>query len=296
MIAPRRVHSEHMTTPPLFDFEPGSHERDTVLNLAIANGFPPDTYRPFLRALGGDYRRVCVLPRALWHNGVRPESAASWQVMADDLLAGLRAHSLTGVIAVGHSMGGVASMLAALAEPSRFRALVLLDPTIFPADLLRLIRWAGRLGLSHRFPLVQRALRRRRAFASVDAAYDYFRTRPLFASWPAQTVRLYAESNTRPAHGGGVELAWTPEWEAQYYRTIHVQPWRAVRRLRGLLPVLVLRGEHTDTFLERSAARFRRLVPDATVLDVPGHGHLFPHSAPDATARLVGAWLRPLKG
>jgi pimeloyl-ACP methyl ester carboxylesterase len=284
-----------MSTPPIFDFEfePGPDGHNSIVHLAIANGFPPDTYRPFLRALGG-YRALAVLPRALWHNGVRPESAVSWQVMADDLLAGLRAHDMTNVIAVGHSMGGVASMLAAIAEPSRFRALVLLDPTIFPADLLRVIRWAGRFGLANRFPLVQRALRRRRSFASVDAAHEYFRTRPLFANWPPETVRLYAESNTRPAHGGGVDLAWMPEWEAQYYRTIYLTPWRAVRRLQGLLPVLVIRGEHTDTFLERSADRFRRLVPDATLIDLPGHGHLFPHSAPQDTARLVGDWLGTL--
>jgi pimeloyl-ACP methyl ester carboxylesterase len=151
-----------------------------------------------------------------------------------------------------------------------------------------------RLGLTDRFPLVQRALRRRRSFASVEAARDYFRTRPLFANWPPDTLRLYAESNTRPAAGGGVELAWTPEWEAQYYRTIYLAPWRAVQKLRGLLPVLVIRGEHTDTFIQRSAQRFRQLVPDATFVDLPGHGHLFPHSAPQETARTVDDWLGAL--
>lgn len=283
------------TTPPLFEFVPASEPGQPILHLAIANGFPPETYRPVLNALamnlGSSFRALAVLPRALWHNGVRPETATSWQVMADDLLHGLRAHALTDVIAVGHSMGGVASMLAAIAEPSRFRALVLLDPTIFPADLLRVIRWSRHLGLANRFPLVQRALRRRRSFADVDAAHAYFQTRPLFANWPPETVRLYAESNTRAAHGGGVELAWMPEWEAHYYRTIYLRPWRAVRKLRGLLPVLVLRGETTDTFLARSAARFKRLVPDATMIELPGHGHLFPHSAPQETARYVAGWL-----
>jgi pimeloyl-ACP methyl ester carboxylesterase len=277
-------------TPVIHDFG----GRGPALHLALANGFPPETYRPLLAPLLESHQALSVLPRALWHNGVTPDSARSWRVMADDMLAGLRARDLTDVIAVGHSMGGVASMMAALAEPGRFRALILLDPTMLLPGTLRLIAALRLIGLSERFPLVQGARRRRRTFASIEAAYTYFRNRRLFADWPDETIRLYAAGITRPAPRGGVELSWTPEWEAQYYRTIFAGSWRLAPRLCGLLPILVIRGKTTDTFVAPAAERLRRLLPDADQAVIPGHGHLFPQSAPAETAGIIMAWLAKL--
>jgi pimeloyl-ACP methyl ester carboxylesterase len=57
------------------------------------------------------------------------------------------------------------------------------------------------------------------------------------------------------------------------------------------LPLLVARGETTDTFVARAAARFHELAPWAGMVTIPGHGHLFPLSAPDATAQTITAWL-----
>ncbi len=263
------------------------------LHLAIANGFPPETYRPLLEPLAGRYRIVSLLPRPLWPAPPPPGEMRSWRTLVDDLLAGLREHNLTDVVAVGHSMGGVFSLLAALAEPERFRALVLLDPTILPPHLLAAIRVARALGLEARLPLVQGALKRRARFADVGEAFAYWHAKPLFRGWPEETVRLYARSMTRPAPSGGVELAYPPEWEARIYQTIPTDLWREVRLLSGpaRLPVLVVRGAETNTFVAASARRFMRLVPGAACEVIEGHGHFFPHTAPGQTRRILEAWL-----
>lgn len=121
----------------------------SVLHLAVANGFPPQTYLPLLRPLMTRHRAVCLLPRALWPAEPVPETLHDWDSLAVDILAGLRQHNLTDVIAVGHSFGAVASILACLREPNRFRALVLLDPTILPEDALHAfegLRSSGNVG------------------------------------------------------------------------------------------------------------------------------------------------------
>lgn len=280
-----------MTSAPLYDFG-GS---GPVLHLAGANGFPPQTYQPLLGPLTTHYHVMSLLPRPLWHTPPPPDSLNEWRQMANDLLAGLRWLDASDVIAVGHSMGGVFSMLAAIAEPERFRALILLDPTILPSPYLLGVRALRAVGLEDRLPLVQGALRRRDEFDNVEAAYDYWRQKPLFDKWPDETVRLYAESMTRPAgENGGVELAWPREWEARVYETLPVDAWDSVPQLDGLLPILVVRGAETDTFTEASAKRFAKLVPGAEMVEVEGHGHLFPHTAPHETRGIIKGWLAGL--
>ncbi|GAB4481354.1 MAG: alpha/beta hydrolase [Anaerolineae bacterium] len=280
---------------PIYDYGGGG----PVIILAPANGFPPHTYRPLLEPLTARFRVVGLPPRALWPDPGPPDRFTSWRQMAADLLAALRAHRLENVIALGHSMGGVASLLAALQEPGRFRGLALLDPTILPPPTLTVIRVMAALGLQDRFPLVQGALRRRRTFASVDEAFAYWRGKRLFANWPDETLRLYAEGLTRPVSdgagaAGGVELAWPPEWEAQYYRTIMTDTWRELPRLRGLLPTLIINGERTDTFTAASLRRARRLLPDAAFVTIAGHGHLFPQTAPEQARAAIEGWLTSL--
>ncbi|MBI5671061.1 MAG: alpha/beta hydrolase [Chloroflexi bacterium] len=272
---------------PLYDFG-GS---GPVLHVAVANGFPPQVYAPLLEPLTRRYHVVCLLPRALWPGEAPPETLRDWRTLSDDLLAGMARHRLTDVIAVGHSFGGVASLLAALAEPVRFRALCLLDPTILPPHAMQAMAAMQAGGTVGDFPLVQGALRRRRTFDSVDAAYAYFKSRTLFADWPDATVRLYAEHGTRPARQGGVELVWPPEWEAYYFSTLYTGTWDDLPRLRGLLPLLIVRGENSDTLLPEAAGQIRRLLPDAVYAEIAGHGHLFPQTAPDETRRVIEAWL-----
>jgi pimeloyl-ACP methyl ester carboxylesterase len=264
----------------------------TIIHVAVANGFPPQTYAPLVQPLTSRYRVVSLPPRPLWTDPPPPESARSWRTLADDLLLGLRQYNFTDVIAVGHSFGGVGSLVAAALEPSRFRGLVVLDPTIFVPSRMRLIAAARMLGLMPRSPLAEGALRRRAHFDSADEAYAYWRGKRLFTDWSDDAVRLYAESMTRPSEdGNGFELTWSPQWEAHYYTTLMTETWRYIRKLPKSLPLLVLRGGQSDTFLPPAAEKMRAVLPQMDYAEIAGHRHLFPQSAPDATRAVIEAWL-----
>lgn len=279
-----------MTAYPLIDLGGGG----PVLHLAPANGFPPQTYLPMLRPLLAQYRAVCLPPRALWGTEPVPETLHDWDSLADDILAGLQQHNLQAVIAVGHSFGAVASILACLREPARFQALVLLDPTILPEDALQAFEGLRASGNVGEFPLVRGALRRTRHFPDQAAAAAYWRNRVLFQHWPDESFQLYIQHGTRPVAAGGIELCWPPEWEAYYFSTLYTGIWQRLPELARLnLPILALRGGDSDTFYPEAAARFQALVPAARLIEIPGHGHLFPHTAPAETARVIGEWLTP---
>lgn len=277
-----------MTPYPLIEFG-GS---GTVMHLAVANGFPPQTYLPLLRPFTDRYRVVSLPPRAMWQGEQPPRRRLEWdKTIGRDLLDGIRTHDLQNMVGIGHSFGGIATMLAANADPHRFKAVVMLDPTILPRSWLWMLRLTRPFGAEHQ--LVKIAQNRRTHFESVDAAYEYFKGKRLFADWSDESVRLYAE--TFVPDGEGVRLVWSNQWEAYYFRTIYTGSWSALRKLRDTgLPVLLVRGGKSDTLLEKTAARIRRILPNATYAEVPGHGHLFAQSAPDETRRIIEEWLETI--
>ncbi|MDZ4673271.1 MAG: alpha/beta hydrolase, partial [Gemmatimonadota bacterium] len=248
------------------------------LHLAVANGFPPATYAPFVIPLLARHRVFSLPPRALWPGiGAPPAQAGSWTTLADDLLAGWDANGIDRLAAVGHSYGGVASLLAAVRQPERFEALVLLDPTIMAPSVMEQIAELRRRGETARFAMVDGARRRRDRFGSVEEAYEFWRSKSLFERWPDETLRLYVRSMTRPAaDGDGLELAWSGEWEAHYYESFYAETWEDAARLSPQIPLLVIVGEASTTVSTESVAEMRRVWPWATVRTIPGHGHLFP--------------------
>jgi pimeloyl-ACP methyl ester carboxylesterase len=273
--------------------ELGGH--GSVVHLAIANGFPPETYLPAVEPLARRYRVVCLPPRALWRDaGAPPVDPGSWDMLADDLLEGMRRHGLDRVIGVGHSFGAVATLLAAVREPARFRALCFLDPTMLPPAVMDDIRRQRERGEMSFRPLVEGALKRRSAFATEAEAFAFWRAKPLFADWSDDAVGRYTRSMLRPAGEGEFTLAWSAAWEAWYYMSFHAESWAAFGALDPAIPLLVIRGERSDTFFAEAEAEMRVTRPGADLRAIPGRGHLFPQAAPQETARLILSWLGEL--
>ena len=270
--------------------------RGPVIHFAVANGFPPHTYLSLLEPLFDRYRVVSLPPRALWPDaGPPPPTAGSWESLADDLLHGLAAHGLDRVIAIGHSFGSVASLVAAEREPHRFRGLALLDPTILSPDRMeRVAMQLAQHGEVHH-PLVLQTLNRRRHFASREEALAYWRGRPLFKDWPDRSLQDYVQAMLKPAGDGqGYDLAWQREWEAWYYRSFYPGTWENLERLDRGIPVLVAGGESSDTYLPDAAAVMRQMLPHGSHVTIAGAGHLFPQSRPQATLAVLQGWLAQL--
>jgi len=127
-----------------------------------ANGYPPDCYQPLLELLKTEYHVFGMLLRPLWQDS-KPENLRSWHPLSDDLRSFLSSHSGP-VIAVGHSIGAIVTLRAALHDPSLFKALVLIDPVLFVPRRLILWHTFRVIGLGDRVhPLIAGAKKPRRA-------------------------------------------------------------------------------------------------------------------------------------
>jgi len=264
-----------------------------AVHMAHANGFPPGTYAPFAETLIGDYHVIGMPARPLWP-GSRPESLPTWHPLADDLIQTLDALGLKNILGVGHSMGGVYTLLAAIRRSDLFRAVVLIDPVILPSTILWTLQLMRRLGLRQRLPLVRGALRRRRVYPSRQACFERYRTKPLFARWPDASLWAYVEAGTRPTSDGQVELLYPPAWEAHIFATSPADVWRYAPQLRT--PALVLRGERSHTFRAQCQRRMERLLPDAQFRVIPGAGHLAPMERPEEVGAAVREFIRDALG
>ncbi len=248
-----------------------------VLHLAHANGFPPGTYRKLIERLKTRYHVFTLRSRGLVP-GTDPRSLRDWEDMADDLAQALRARGLAGVVGVGHSMGGVATLLASVKNPGLFRAVVALDPVLFTGTRLRLIQALTLLGLRSRIPPASLARRRRETWGSREEAATSYRKKPLFRRFDAECFQDYITHGLTEVPGGGFRLTIPTAWEARVFETSPRGVWRKLRSVQ--VPTLVLRGSDSDTLLPAALARAGKTIPGARAEELPGT-HLFPLEHPD---------------
>jgi pimeloyl-ACP methyl ester carboxylesterase len=261
-----------------------------LIHLAHANGFPPLTYRSFFKPFLSSYQGLAFPARPLWPGSPPVKALRDWSLLTDDLLLALRSLGSKKIIGVGHSLGGVLTLTAALKEPERFSRIILIDPTMLAPALLRKVWWMKKFFLEFRPDLVAGALRRRRHWDSLEAALESFRTKPLFGTWDPEVIEDYAKSMTAPDPHGGVSLVYPPEWEAKIYQTIPTDVWKAAARLK--VPSLVIRGETSNTFTAESQAAFQKANPSTVFKVVAGAGHLLPFEKPGLTADFALEFLR----
>jgi pimeloyl-ACP methyl ester carboxylesterase len=122
--------------------------------------------------------------------------------------------------------------------------------------------------------------------------YRGYRKRSLFRFMSDENLRIYIEGITQPKTDGAYELVYSPEWEAQIYRTgLHdFDIWRDLPKLE--VPTLFIRGAETDTFLENAARLVKRKQPKARVEVLDKSTHLLPLERPQVVFEIMQTFLK----
>ena len=227
------------------------------------------------------YRVICpdTLGRGLSQWSPEPEREyclAFYVKLAESLVNQL---GITRMHWLGTSMGGAIGLLAAATTlRGRVRRLVLNDsgPETAAGAVERIRCYAGNPA----------------AFATVTELERYFRSvyTPYGAMSDAQWRRL-TETSTRRLPDGRVTPHYDPAMVMQF--THHADDYRRWDEWDSLtLPVLCLRGEHSDLLLPDTAAQMQRRGPQAVVVEIEGCGHAPALNTPEQFAlieRFLGA-------
>jgi pimeloyl-ACP methyl ester carboxylesterase len=263
----------------------------TPLHFLHANGYPPECYQPLLELLEKQYHVFGMKLRPLW-DGAKPEDLQDWHPLSDDLLRFLSDHEAEHVIGVGHSIGGIVTLRAAIREPKRFHALVLLDPVLFVPSFILGWNFMRAIGLGDRtHPLIAGAKRRRRTFDNLETVFRSFRSRPVFRYLSDESLRDYIDGITRIKDDGTFELVYSPEWEARIYLTglRDFDLWRELPNLE--IPTLIIRGSETDTFLETAERFVKKKNQKIQVVTMQKATHILPLEYPQEVANIINNFL-----
>ena len=263
------------------------------VHFAHANGYPPRAYRQLLRGLANNYHVIAMHMRPLWP-GSEPLSISDWRPLADDLARFLDQQNLRHVIGWGHSMGATTTLRLALKQPEYFRAIVLIDPVIFPPPVILVWELIYRLGLGYRVhPLVKRALKRSSQFVSSAAMYANYRQKAIFEQMSDSALKDYVDALGCPRPDGSVELCYPASWEARIYVTgvrADLELWHELPKLK--IPLLIFRGEETDTFWEQTGRLVQRFIPSAQIHTVTYATHLVALEKPEEILTIANEFLK----
>lgn len=255
------------------------------LLFAHATGFHGRCWDGVIRRLPG--RHAYAVDMRGHGRSERPDAPYEWSRFGDDVTALVRELGLSGVVGVGHSMGGHSVTYAAGREPERFAALVLVDPVI---------------GLTARPDVAEGAApgtsfvaRRRNEWATPEEMIERFATRPPFSDWDPAVLDDYCRYGLLPRTEGGYELACPPAVEAEVYAHA-ARPDVSDAIARITVPVRVIRAPAQPQAAPGEPRAFTTSPTDpalasrfANAIDVPlDHGtHFIPMESPDLVARHV---------
>jgi pimeloyl-ACP methyl ester carboxylesterase len=256
--------------------DPAASDREPLL-LAHATGFHGYVWQPLADHLT---RFRAYAPDLRGHGDSNPpdHGGFAWEGFADDVLAVVDALDLAGVAAVGHSKGGAALLLAEQRRPGTFRALYVYEPVVFPPAFASVS--------SEPNPLAEGALRRRAVFASRQAAYDNFASKPPFDVLDPDALRAYVDHGFDDLPDGSVRLKCEPENESQVYRMGGQH--RAFDHLHTVsCPVTVARGRRDGSGPAMLADDIAAALPQGRLQVFDDLGHFGPLEDPARIAAAV---------
>lgn len=255
-----------------------------ILHFSHANGFPAGSYKTLLSYLHDDFQ-IGSIDR-IGHHEQYPVTN-NWDYLVLQLINELETSYQQPVYAVGHSLGGVLSMMVAAQRPDLVKGLIMLDaPFLTHIEALG-VNLIKRLGLIDKFTPAGRTLGRQETWPSIPAAEEYFRGKRLFQDFDGRCLADYVNHGTVEVEGGLRQLYFDAATEIQIYRTI---PHDLNKTPQLSMPGAVIAGKESDVFKKHHGTKMQRQL--GVSVDWVDGGHMFPLERPEQTAGLIKQYIK----
>lgn len=249
------------------------------LHFVHGNGFPSPCYQQLLSRL--EERFNCCYIERVGHDHRFPVTE-NWRALVDEVILSIRSQTTQPVIAVGHSLGGILSLLASIEQPALFKSVILLDSPLLGRLKSSILRLSKLLGVVDHVTPAFRTRGRREHWQTREEAFAYLKSRRLFKYFTTACLNDYIEYGLNKDESG-YTLRFDPRIEYQIYRTIpHV-----LYRYKGALsvPSALIYGDKSNVI---NQADIQYMKTHHQIASFKTNGtHMFPMEHPDATADLI---------
>ncbi len=253
------------------------------------NSFPASTYNVMLNDLRRRGMQVQVLEK-IGHNPAFPVTS-NWPHLVDELHAFAKpliaAHSGP-VVLVGHSLGGMLSLMLAAQFPQLAHAVVMVDAPALGGLRAKALHLSKTLTLTKKFSPGVVSQKRRITWNSLEEVHAHFLSKKVFARWDPQVLNDYVLHGTHEEKTDeGVQrvLSFDRNIETQIYNSVPHNLEGLLKKYPLACPVSLVAARHSNE-MRLAGFDFSKKITKNRICIIDGT-HLVPMEKPLVTASAI---------
>ena len=255
------------------------------------NSFPASTYSVMLDALRQRGMKVQALEK-IGHNPAYPVTS-NWPHLVEEVhtFAKPLAEEHPGpVVLVGHSLGGMLSLMLAAQYPALANAVVMVDAPAVGGLQAKVLQLSKTLSLNEKFSPGAISSKRRNAWQSLEEVRAHFASKKIFAKWDPQVLNDYVVHGTHEEYTEqGVQrvLSFDRNIETQIYNSVPHNLERLLKKYPLACPVSLVAARHSRE-MRLAGTDFTQKITKGRMMIIDGT-HLVPMEKPMVTAAAIEA-------
>jgi pimeloyl-ACP methyl ester carboxylesterase len=255
-----------------------------TLVFSHANGFGAGCYRLLFESWRAAGWAVHALPQ-FGHDPAYPVTS-NWPHLRDQLIHFIerKVKPSAPVMLVGHSLGGMLSLLVACRRPDLAAGLLMLDSPVVSGWRAHSVQVAKATRLIQRVSPGKISRLRRHEWPSREAVLSHFAAKHKFARWDPRVLADYVSSGFEEREGV-THLAFRREVETRIYNTLPHHLPALLRRHPPQCPVGFVAGTQSEELRQAGASASKALA--RRHFHWMEGSHLYPFERPEDTAALV---------
>ncbi len=251
-----------------------------MIHFAHGNGFPSKCYQQFFDEFNGQFKIFFI--DKIGHDEDYPVSE-NWSFLVDEVINSITSQCNQKVIGIGHSLGGVLTLLASYKRPELFKKVILLDAPAYGYTKSNLIKIIKKLDLMHFVTPLKSTQRRIISWASKASLKDYLLSKSVYQKFSPQSLDNYIEHGMTRSNNGGYQLKFDRQIESKIYKTFPHDMY--INKTKLHIPVHLIYGLNSNIITKHDLRVMQKKYFVST--QVCSGGHLFPFEFPRQAAKLV---------
>lgn len=253
-----------------------------MIHFSHANGFPSLCYKALFQELE-QRESLCFIP-IIGHNDQFPITE-NWSFLIDEVIASIKEQSSEPVVGLGHSLGGVLTLLASFKCPEIFKQVILLDAPMFGFSKSKIIKLIKSLGLIHLVTPSNRSKKRMDSWSSKESLKTYLLAKKIYQNFHPQCLDDYIEFGMEKNQNDHYQLKFNRDKESLIFKTVPHNMHYLARKKKVPISLIYSKTSHIITKLDLMKMKHYYDFKTSTC----SGSHLFPLENPKQTADQIMA-------